>query len=441
MKMQFHHAGRQFFFITITLERGAAAPGRDGELRPPNPRRDAKATERDAPDPRQDAPDLWRPTLEGPLSQLVDEKSRPALSPRGEAVKATLAAMHGAFPCTTISDFVIMPDHVHFLMIVDYAKNPAFSPLWAAHRLMDATEALWSGYAGEGTGSGAPRTPGGMPPNPRGAATEALAAAVATAKRNQGRLVERCGTAPGKDGGMLPPNPRLATWQDTGLASKQGVRGVRPPVPSPLPARGLALRWDRHCYIELSFDARQLAAIRRYIRLNPARALWKLRHPDRFVRFANFRHPVLDSSRRWDAMGNLTLIASPFLRHVRLTMKLSAEEHGVTIDEIVEQAKRGVVPVCGFISAGEKELLRRLKAEPRARFIKTVPFALPPRYDPSAEDSRELAADRLLILSGFPQGTADSRENLRARCNLMNDLAEALCERAKGAVALGRDGG
>ena len=76
------------------------------------------------------------------------------------------------------------------------------------------------------------------------------------------------------------------------------------------------------------------------------------------------------------------------------------------------------------------ELLRRLKAEPQARFIKTVPFSLPPRYDPSAEDSRELAADRLLILSGFPQGTPDSRAHLRARCNIMNSLAAALCTKA-----------
>ena len=181
---------------------------------------------------------------------------------------------------------------------------------------------------------------------------------------------------------------------------------------------------------QLSFDARQLKAIRRYIRLNPARALWKARHPDRFIRFANIRHPVLDPARRWDAMGNLTLLASPFLHHVRLTMRKTAEEHAAEIDSIMERAVRGLVPVSGFISPGEKELLRRLKAEPQARFIKTVPFSLPPRYDPSAEDSRELAADRLLILSGFPQGTPDSRENLRARCNIMNSLAAALCTKA-----------
>ena len=283
MKLQFHHAGRQFFFITIAIERQSAG--------------------KNSPTQQEFGGAAPVPSLApAALSRLVDERSRPALLPCGEIVKALLVAMHRCFPCATISDFVIMPDHVHFLLIVDYSQDPTFSPLWATHRLMDAAEILW--------------------------------------------------------------------------------------------------------------------------------ALWKARHPDRFIRFANIRHPVLDPARRWDAMGNLTLLASPFLHHVRLTMRKTVAEHAAEIDSIMERAVRGLVPVSGFISPGEKELLRRLKAEPQARFIKTVPFSLPPRYDPSAEDSRELAADRLLILSGFPQGTPDSRENLRARCNIMNSLAAALCSKA-----------
>lgn len=107
------------------------------------------------------------------------------------------------------------------------------------------------------------------------------------------------------------------------------------------------------------------------------------------------------------------------------------------LGEIVDKAKHGWVPVSGFISPGEVEALRRLKATPGARFIKMLPCSLPPRYDPSAEDSRELAADRLLILSGFadtpPVPARDIRKHLaashqfRANCLAMNDLAAALC--------------
>ena len=367
MKMQFHHAGRQFFFITIAIERHPKA-----NLTP----------------------------QEG-LSRLVDERSRPALLPCGEIVKALLVAMHRCFPCASISDFVIMPDHVHFLLIVDYSQDPTFSPLWATHRLMDAAEILWALERG---------TDGGSAPEPL-EADAALSKAITLARQNFGQLIV--------GNHAVLPQP---------ISTLQGFGGAAP-VPSPQSAPQ-GPRWNRRCFIELSFDARQLKAIRRYIRLNPARALWKARHPDRFIRFANIRHPVLDPARRWDAMGNLTLLASPFLHHVRLTMRKTAEEHAAEIDGIMERAVRGLVPVSGFISPGEKELLRRLKAEPQARFIKTVPFSLPPRYDPSAEDSRELAADRLLILSGFPQGTPDSRENLRARCNIMNSLAAALCSKA-----------
>lgn len=294
MRLNFHHAGLQFFFVTLTL----------AERRPV-------------------------------LSRLVDEKSRPALLPPGETVKAALVALHGRFPAATVSDFVIMPDHVHFLLIVDYAKDPAFNPLWATHRLMDAVEEAW-----------------------------------------------------GK------------------------------------------ARFNRSCYLELSFDARQLKAIRHYIRLNPARKIWKLRHPERFARLANLRHFTLDPARRWDGMGNPTLLASPFLLHVRLTLRKTVEEHAEEIATILEKARHGHIPVSGFISPGEKELLRRLKADPLCRFIKMVPYALPPRYDPSAEDSRELAADRLLILSGFPQGVANLETGFRARCLALNDMAARLCAAA-----------
>ena len=185
--------------------------------------------------------------------------------------------------------------------------------------------------------------------------------------------------------------------------------------------------WERRFWLVLSFSSRQLKAIRRYIKLNPARALWKARHPNRFKRLANIRHPILDASRQWDAVGNPLLLSSPFLFHVRLTRKMSLEEHRPAIDEIIEKARHGMIPVSGFLSPGEKEVLRRLKEEPVARFIKMRPCALPPEYDPSAEDSRELAADRMLILSGFPQSVADAGAIFRQNCLAMNDMAAAIC--------------
>ena len=159
-----------------------------------------------------------------------------------------------------------------------------------------------------------------------------------------------------------------------------------------------------------------------------------MRHPDRFMRHAGIRHPILAANRTWDAIGNLTLLGSPLLFPVRLTRKKSLEEHAAAIEEIIEKARRGMIPVSGFLSPGEKEVLRRLKAESHARFIKMRPCALPPHYDPSAEDSRELAADRLLIISGFPQSVTDAGGIFRANCLLMNNMIVEMCERAQSAA-------
>ena len=189
MKMQFHHAGRQFFFITIAIERHPKA----------------------------------NPAPQGALSRLVDEHSRPALLPCGEIVKALLVAMHRCFPCAAISDFVIMPDHVHFLLIVDYSQDPTFSPLWATHRLMDAAEILWALERG---------TDGGSAPEPL-KADAALSKAITLARQNFGNLIVG-------NHAVLPLQQKAPTPQ--GLQSNpapQGFGGCKPPsVPREAPRRG-----------------------------------------------------------------------------------------------------------------------------------------------------------------------------------------------------------
>ena len=170
MKLDYNHSGRQFFFLTLTVA------GR-----------------------------------EKLLSRLIDEKSRPALSEVGEVVKAGLLALHLVNDAVTVSDFVIMPDHFHFLMIVDYGRDRRASPLYLCQRLLDAIERYL-----EGTGL--------RPEPPIGAELrEAMA-----------RLIKEAISV------------ETAAW--------------RVGAPRAEPHRV----FDRKCYIELSFDARQLKAVRRY---------------------------------------------------------------------------------------------------------------------------------------------------------------------------------
>ena len=366
------------------------------------------------------------------LSRLVDEKSRPELLPLGELVKAAISALHLVRAAIGTSDYVIMPDHVHFIMVVDYLRDRIASPLWLVHRLMDAVEMAVAAGWGEPTGTCGPRTPAG-------AGAQAGGLMLPTPEIMAAYLRAACDAADWAAGygASLGCSGAAASGKEVAI----GGAGASAPVGSP------PMLFERSPYIELAFDPRQLKAARRYIRLNPARSLWKLRHSDRFQRLILPWHKVMRqpagtpppaAPATFHAMGNALLLASPFLFHVRLTLKKSVAEHEAAIEEIIERARHGHIPVSGFISPGEKEALRRLKAEPRARFIKLLPCALPPRYDPSAEDSRELAADRLLILSGFPEtphlSPLEMRRNpaiahaFRRNCLAMNDLAAEICK-------------
>ena len=393
MRLEYSRAGKQFFFVTLGV----------AERRPV-------------------------------LSRLIDEKSRPELTKLGEMVRAALRALHRVWTAVTVSDYVIMPDHIHYLLIVDYGRDKSISPLFLAYRLADVVE-MATAEAKERTEA---RTP--APPSARVADQDAsFATEPPNGAANEKQLAEeRVAKMAGLFKAAVEAANRTAAAGslkvETGLrfGEAAGGAGARAPVRSVI--------FARDCYIELSFDSRQLKAIRHYIKLNPARALWKLRHPDLFLCHraikAHRLAPLAPMS--FDGVGALTLLGSPFLFHVRLTLKKTVSEHAAAIEEIVEKARRGMVPVSGFISPGEKEALKRLKAEPRARFVKLLPYALPSRYDPSAEDSREIAAGRLLILSPFRdtpgisslemKRSPSSAHAFRRNCLAMNDIAAKLCD-------------
>lgn len=99
------------------------------------------------------------------------------------------------------------------------------------------------------------------------------------------------------------------------------------------------------------------------------------------------RHPALDPTLGWTAIGDLTILASPFMFPVRLTRKMTVEQHQPEIA----------------------------------------------RFDPTAEDSRYLAEGRQLFLSSFPVDVPVFPVNYD-NCHLMNARNEALCARANGQV-------
>lgn len=156
MKLQYIHRGLQFFFVTVALE--------------------------------------GRPQV---LSRLVEGEKRPTLTPLGEVVKAMLVALHGVFPAVRLSDYVIMPDHVHFLMICDYERDKGVNPLWVSFVLMEAVECAWAQNGQNGRGAAPPAPPAAEFGEPLKAAPPEPPAAVlgeaskAAPPRTPGRGIER----------------------------------------------------------------------------------------------------------------------------------------------------------------------------------------------------------------------------------------------------------
>lgn len=311
MKLKFDKSGRRFFFLTFCVR------GR-------------------------------RPVL----SKLISEKdargkmtARVELAPLGERIAALWRGIHSRYPALTASNFAVMPDHVHALLIVNYPAEPNFDILdWFQHFLRECEELL---------------------------------------------------------------------AKDLGVAAEEV--------------------WEEKFWILLVNAGKPLAAVRHYIKMNPVRKAWKTENSDFFIRHANIRHAALDPRLKWTAIGNLTLLASPFMVPVRLTRKKSVAEHLPEIERLVADASRGMIPVCGFLSPGEKELERRLREESDTRWIKSVPHGLPARFDPTVEDSRFLAEGRQLVLSSFALDVPVYPVNYD-NCHLMNARNEELCARANGEV-------
>lgn len=108
MHLQFDKGGLRFFFFT------AAIRGRQPLLSRIVPR--APGRQR----PGEASPEPPRSGRRDPRAGWGVE-----LSPAGEAVARLWREVHARDPFLTASDFILMPDHAHLLLLVDYRRAPA----------------------------------------------------------------------------------------------------------------------------------------------------------------------------------------------------------------------------------------------------------------------------------------------------------------------------
>ena len=88
MRLQFDKSGRRFFFLTFCV--------------------------------------MGRKAVLSRIVEKAERDGRPGyaveLTPAGEAMAALWRGIHARWPFLTASNFIVMPDHLHLLLIVDYRQ-------------------------------------------------------------------------------------------------------------------------------------------------------------------------------------------------------------------------------------------------------------------------------------------------------------------------------
>lgn len=284
-----------------------------------------------------------------------------------KAFVAIIRRFHLKWRCLDeISPFVVMPDHIHLLIKIRDIPDRVALGVLVSQLAKALRNAYWQVVAADAATCTAPF------PSP--AAMDSVSCATGSAG---------CASA-------QPPPPIFEPeWHDW-IVKKRG----------------------------------QLAAFRRYIRENPARA-WLRRENARY--FQSVRE-VEFLGQRWFGYGNLEILNLPVL-HAFKGHRATALE-SPEAKTILAEASRigpGGAGVSTFMSPLEKACGNAI-AKAGGSYVVLSPEGFGSRWHPPREKERFCAKGRMLFLSLYPADTKKpDKATLYTRCHKMVDLAnEAL---------------
>ena len=313
------------------------------------------------------------------LKRLKGLAALSAIGPEGlvenRLTRAFEAVIQG-FPakwrcCEAISPFVVMPDHLHLLIKIRATPDRVALGVLVSQLAKALRNAYW----------------------------QIVAADAATGKTRAPGLTEgKSGIA---GGASAPPR-----------TGRPGIAGG-----ASAPPRDIFER-DWHDWIVKKEG--QLAAFRRYIRENAARAWERRAHAQYFGRVSE----VAFLGRRWFAYGNRALLDLPVLvpfKGHRATAEGSREWNALLT--AAERIGPGGAGVSTFMSPLEKACGNAI-ARAGSGMIVLSPEGFGPRWHPPREKERFCAQGRMLFLSLYEATPRQpTRAELYHRCHEMIDLA------------------
>ena len=280
--------------------------------------------------------------------------------------------------CEAISPFVVMPDHLHLLIKIRATPDRVALGVLVSQLAKALRNAYW----------------------------QIVAADAATGKTRAPRLSE--GATPSAE-----KKPGIAKGEGFAGGASAPPRGQsRETPPPPIFERG----W--HDWIVKKEG--QLAAFRRYIRENAARAWERRAHAQYFGRVSE----VAFLGRRWFAYGNRALLDLPVLvpfKGHRATAEGSREWNALLAAG--GRIGPGGAGVSAFMSPLEKACGNAI-ARAGGGLIVLSPEGFGPRWHPPREKERFCAQGRMLFLSLYEATPRQpTRAELYHRCHEMIDLA------------------
>ena len=199
---------------------------------------------------------------------------------------------------------------------------------------------------------------------------------------------------------------------------------------------GAGALWQEGFHDWLCLSRDMIDAVERYIAYNPLK--WWLRNGGGRPLMAlhePLKSPRLGQSEYWRGLGAIEILNEdrPMVS-LRVSRRCSAREVGEVVARIAAKAGEFAV-ISGFISGGEREVLKALLANPAAKIVKVSPYALPHDYAPPVTLMPAIAEGRLAIIA-----RGNSPEEIsRAACLDYNariiDIADKAAYAQPGGVA------
>ena len=157
--------------------------------------------------------------------------------------------------------------------------------------------------------------------------------------------------------------------------------------------------WQQGYHDWLCPTREKIEATDRYIAYNPLK--WQLMYGlPGYLRIKEpLSSPRLDCADYWKGVGNVSLLGEE-LNLVALRVSMKVRDFAPVVRRLESAVGKGWVVISGFISKGEREVLKMLLARKDARFIRIRPSCIPnARFKPESALVEAFAQNRYLEIA------------------------------------------